>query len=72
MLHGFVARPCCVNEALLRSVVGALASEPAFAATIAAAVQQATALAPRHSCAHSLLVGDTDPPGESLDFDIFG
>ncbi|KAH7959524.1 hypothetical protein HPB49_011596 [Dermacentor silvarum] len=28
-----------VNEALLRSVVGALASDPAFAATIAAAVQ---------------------------------
>lgn len=61
-----------VNEALLRSVVGALASDPAFAATIAAAVQQATALAPHHSCAHSPLAGDTDPTGESLDFDIFG
>ncbi|KAH7953126.1 hypothetical protein HPB49_004985 [Dermacentor silvarum] len=61
-----------VKPALLCSVVGALASGLAFAATIAAAVQQATALVPLHSSALSLLSGDTDPPGESLDFDIFG
>ncbi|XP_075529470.1 uncharacterized protein LOC142560931 isoform X1 [Dermacentor variabilis] len=60
-----------VNLALLRSVVGALASDPVFAATIAAAVQQATALAPLHNFVLSAEAGGTDPASESLDFDIF-
>lgn len=61
-----------ITPVLLHSVAGALASDPAFTATIAAAVQQATPLAPLHSSALLLLAKDTDPTGESLDFDTFG